>query len=86
MEEKEKLTTYLNAIYQNTRTAIQSIEDIITKTTDPKLVEELSREEDEYSCLSKECENFAKAEKIEDLKSKIMECSQHGHNDGQINT
>ncbi len=68
MEEKEKLTVYLNAIYQNTRTAIQSIEDIITKTDNQALIEELSREEDEYSCLSKECENFAKAEKIEDLK------------------
>ena len=68
MNEKEKLTEYLNAIYQNTRTAIQSIEDIITKTEDKALIEELSKEEDEYSILAKECENFAKAEKIEDIK------------------
>lgn len=68
MEEKEKQTKYLNAIYQNISTAIQSIEDIITKTEDKKLIEELSIEEDGYSCLAKECENFAKAEKIEGLK------------------
>lgn len=66
--QKEQLTKYLNAIYQNTRTAIQSIEDIITKTEDQKLIEELSKQEDEYSILAKECENFAKAEKIEGLK------------------
>ena len=68
MEKKEKLTKYLNAIYQNTRTAVQSIEDIITKVKDDAFINELSRELDEYSCLAKECENFAKAEKIEGLK------------------
>ena len=66
--EIENLEKYLNAIYQNTRTAIQSIEDILPKVSDGDFVEELSREEDEYNCLSKECENFAKAEKIEDIK------------------
>ncbi len=68
MEEKEQITKYLNAIYQNTRTALQSIEDIISKTDSKELINELSQEEDEYSCLAKECENFAKAEKIEGLK------------------
>ncbi len=68
MENNEKLTAYLNAIYQNTKTAMQSIEDIITKAEDPKLIEELSKEQDEYSCLARECVNFAKAEKIEDIK------------------
>jgi len=68
MSEKEKQTKYLNAIYQNTRTAIQSIEDIIMKVQDNELISELSRQQDEYSCLCKECENFAKAERIEDIK------------------
>lgn len=68
MEQKEKMTIYLNAIYQNTKTAIQSIEDIIKKTNDNSLINELSKQQDEYNCLSKECENFAKAEKIENLK------------------
>lgn len=68
MDDKEKITTYLNAIYQNTKTAMQSIADIITKVDDEKFKVELSREEDEYTVLSKECENFAKAEKIEGIK------------------
>ena len=68
MDQKEELTKYLNAIYQNTRTAVQSIEDIITKIDDKDLITELSREQDQYQCLSNECESFAKAEKIEGLK------------------
>ena len=68
MNEKENITKYLNAIYQNTRTAIQSIEDIIEKSADNDLISELSKEQDKYCCLAKECENFAKAEKIEGLK------------------
>lgn len=68
MDKKEKLTKYLNAIYQNTKTATQSIEDILPKVTDTKLTNELLKEQDEYACLEKECENFAKAEKIEGLK------------------
>ena len=58
MEEKELLTKYLNAIYQNIRTAIQSIEDILPKINDDKFVSELSKQQDEYSCLAKECENY----------------------------
>ena len=65
---KEKEEKYLNAIYQNIRTAIQSIEDIMPKSTNKNLTSELSKEQDEYSCLAKECEAFAKAEKIEGLK------------------
>ncbi len=68
MEENEKITKYLNAIYQNIRTAIQSIEDIIPKAESEVLKSELSTEQDEYNCLAKECEAFAKAEKIEGLK------------------
>ena len=68
MTKQEEITKYLNAIYQNTRTAIQSIEDVIDKTDDEKLKTELSNEQDEYNCLAKECENFAKGEKIEGLK------------------
>ena len=68
MEENEKITKYLNAIYQNIRTAIQSIEDIIPKAESETLKSELSTEQDEYNCLAKECEAFAKAEKIEGLK------------------
>lgn len=68
MDEKELITKYLNAIYQNIRTAVQSIEDIVPKVEDDAFVSELSKQQDEYSCLAKECEVFAKAEKIENLK------------------
>lgn len=37
MENNELITEYLNAIYQNIRTAIQSIEDILPKVKDDKL-------------------------------------------------
>lgn len=68
MENKELITEYLNAIYQNIRTAVQSIEDILPKVKDDKLKRELAYEEDKYLALEKECELFAKAEKIEGIK------------------
>ena len=68
MDEKELKTEYINAVYQNTRTAIQSIEDIITKVQDDNFKKELASEEDKYLLLEKECELLAKAEKIEGIK------------------
>ncbi len=65
---EEKTTQYLNAIYQNTKVAMQSIEDIITKAKDEELVSELAREADYYSTLAQECEDFAKKHKIEKIK------------------
>ena len=66
--EKESLTEYLNAVYQNIRTAIQSIDDILPKVKDDQFKKELASEEDKYLVLEKECELFAKAEKIEGIK------------------
>ncbi len=68
MENKELLTEYLNAIYQNIKTAVQSIEDIIPKIKDSNFQKELASQEDKYLALEKECELFAKAEKIEGIK------------------
>lgn len=70
MEEqnKEMITEYLNAVYQNTRTAIQSIEDILSKVQDNELKRELASQEDKYIVLEKECELLAKANKIEGIK------------------
>ncbi len=68
MDNKEKLTEYINAIYQNIRTAVQSIEDILPKVKDANLQKELASEEDKYLALEKECELLAKAEKIEGIK------------------
>lgn len=66
--EKEMITEYLNGVYQNIRTAIQSIEDILPQTIDCELKKELAREEDRYIALEKECELLAKANKIEGIK------------------
>lgn len=68
MENNELLTEYLNAIYQNIKTAVQSIEDIIPKIKDSNFQKELASQEDKYLALEKECELFAKAEKIEGIK------------------
>ena len=37
MDDKEKMTEYINAVYQNIRTAVQSIEDILPKVKDTNL-------------------------------------------------
>ena len=68
MEDKELITEYINAIYQNIRTAVQSIEDILPKVKDSNLQKELANEEDKYIALEKECELFNKEEKIEGIK------------------
>lgn len=68
MSKKEELTKYLNAIYQNTKTALQSIEDILPKIECKDLKDEIAREQDAYYVLARECEVFAKSEKIEGIK------------------
>lgn len=65
---KEMITEYLNGVYQNIRTAIQSIEDILPEVVDVELKKELASEEDRYIALEKECELLAKANKIEGIK------------------
>lgn len=65
---KELMTEYINAVYQNIKTAIQSIEDILPKINNDQLKKEITQEEDQYILLEKECELLAKAEKIEGLK------------------
>ena len=66
-------TAYLNAIYQNIRTATQSIEDIISKVDDAALKQELAKEQDGYLAFQKECEVFAKSEKIDIKDNNFME-------------
>ena len=64
----EMITEYINGVYQNIRTAIQSIEDILPQVVDSELKKELASEEDRYIALEKECELLAKANKIEGIK------------------
>ena len=66
--KKEMMTQYLNGVYQNTRTAIQSIEDILPQVADEALKKELASEEDRYIALEKECELLAKANKLDGIK------------------
>ena len=66
--DNEMLVEYLNGVYQNIKTAIQSIEDILPQVVDSELKKELAREEDKYIAFEKECELLAKANKIEGIK------------------
>ncbi|MBE7073870.1 MAG: hypothetical protein E7379_02125 [Clostridiales bacterium] len=68
MDKKEIMTEYLNGVYQNIKTAVQSIEDILPKVQDNELRKELSNQQDKYAVLQKECELLAKAEKIDGIK------------------
>ncbi|MBP3345203.1 MAG: hypothetical protein J6K97_03260 [Clostridia bacterium] len=68
MDKKEIITEYLNAVYQNIKTAVQSIEDILPKVEDNAFKKELASQQDKYVVLQKECELFAKAEKIDGIK------------------
>ena len=68
MEEKELVTDYLNAVYQNTRVGVQSIDEIMDKVEDDNFKKYLANLEDEYQVIAHECELFAKAEKISQIK------------------
>lgn len=68
MDNKELMVDYLNAVYQNTRTAIQSLEDIMTKVDDDSFKRELALLQDDYQVIANECELFAKSEKIQPIK------------------
>lgn len=68
MDHKESMTKYLNAIYQNTKTALQSIEDLLPKIECKNLKDEIARQQDAYYLISRECELFAKSEKIDGIK------------------
>ena len=67
-KDNEMLVEYLNGVYQNIKTAIQSIEDILPQVVDSELKKELAKEEDRYIAFEKECELLAKANKIEGIK------------------
>lgn len=68
MNDKELMVDYLNAVYQNCRTGVQSLEDILIKVEDPKMKKELALIQDDYIVLANECELLAKSEKIEQIK------------------
>lgn len=64
---KEKDLEFLTNIYQNARTGIQSINDILPKVTDLNLKHELSNEITSYELIAKECEMIA-GNRFEEVK------------------
>lgn len=60
-------TELLISTYQNTKTALQSIEDLLPKVKNNELQKELRYEQQEYEKLSSKCEQMARQEKL-DLK------------------
>ena len=58
-------TEILISSYQNCKTAIQSINDILPKVKNKSLQEELKKENEEYQKLSDKCEQMARSEKLE---------------------
>ena len=67
MPQEEKYVAFINSIFQNLSTALQSIEEMLPKVEDEDFKKELSEQYSNYDLLSRECEMIAKSEKI-DLK------------------
>lgn len=63
-KEKSKNELLLTSIYQNVQTALQSLDNIMPSVKCDALASEISKQEDEYNVLSKECEMIAKSDNI----------------------
>lgn len=66
-------TELLISIYQNTKTATQSIEDLLPKIKNKYLKEELKKEQLDYEKIASKCEQMAKNEKLELKENSWME-------------
>lgn len=65
---EKNITNYLNAIYQNSKTALSSIDGILTKIECKDLRNEILRQEKRYKEIAEECEAFADKKSIKGLK------------------
>ena len=65
---EKNITNYLNAIYQNSKTALSSIDGILTKIECKDLRDEILKEEKRYKEVAEECEAFASKNGIDGLK------------------
>lgn len=63
-KEKSNNELLLTSIYQNVQTALQSLDNIMPSVKCDALASEISKQEDEYNVLSKECEMIAKSDNI----------------------
>ncbi len=64
MAQNENYIKFINSIFQNLSTALQSIEDMLPKVEDEDFKKELSEQYSKYDLLSRECEMLAKSEGI----------------------
>ncbi len=64
MEQNENYVKFINSIFQNLSTALQSIEDMLPKVEEEEFKKELSEQYSKYDLLSRECEMVAKSENI----------------------
>lgn len=59
MEINKQVVEYLNSIYQNASTGMQSINDLIDSVKNDKLKQELNEQLQGYQLIHSECEKFA---------------------------
>lgn len=70
---KELNQKLLTSIYQNTQTALQSLDNILPSVKSVSLVNEIANQQNEYNIISEECEMIAKSEKINLKDNNIFE-------------
>ena len=64
----KKVTNYLNAVYQNSKTALESIDGILPKIECKDLRSEIKRLEERYKNIAEKCETFASKNGIVGIK------------------
>lgn len=64
----KKITNYLNAVYQNSKTALESIDGVLTKIECKDLRDEILNLEKRYEEIAEECEEFARKNGIGEIK------------------
>ena len=57
--EISKQQQFLNSVYQNTQTAVQSISDIMSSVQSQELQKELQNQSKKYEKIGSECEDYA---------------------------
>lgn len=73
MAQNELYVRFLNSIYQNTSTALQSIEEMLPKVDNEEFKKELSEQYSAYDLISRECEMIAKSENINIKDNNLFE-------------
>lgn len=70
---KERLTSYATAIYQNAMVGVQSIRDILDKVDDFNLKRELEREANLFNNVAIKIKEFAEKNDLEVSENNFME-------------